>query len=172
VGLDVALDDGEPQSRAAVLARRRRVCLEERLEHLALQLGGNADAVVVTEIWKYPAFPKGPESDGDRFRRAGLHRDVPPRRVNFTELESRFTTALADLVGVHGDSLHLGERLEVSWRFFLKLCGQAPTPMALWTISSRCGGRCAPAAPRGSMRERSRMLEMSRQQRLALSRMS
>src|SRR5712692_10456121 len=77
VRLDVALDDREPQAGAAVLARRRGVRLEERLEDLALQLGGNADAVVGDGDLEEPRAPERPRVRRRPLCRPRLHRDVP-----------------------------------------------------------------------------------------------
>src|SRR5256886_9947679 len=46
----------------------------------------------VTEIWKYPELPKGPDCVGGRSAGPAWIKTCPPAGVNFTELESRLTT--------------------------------------------------------------------------------
>src|SRR5205823_9778258 len=93
----------------------------------------------VTEIWKNPAFPKGPAPEGERSAGPACTETCPPAGVNFTELLRRFTTHWRILSASTVTRCTCGERLEVSCRFFLKLCGSTDS-MALWTISSRLAG--------------------------------
>src|SRR2546423_12752035 len=45
----------------------------------------------VTEIWKYPELPKGPDCVGGRSAGPAWIKIRPPAGENFTELESRVT---------------------------------------------------------------------------------
>src|SRR5260370_6166876 len=116
----------------------------------------------VTEIWKKPELPKGPALAGVRSAGPAETKMCPPAGVNLTELLKRLTTHWRILSPSTVTFCTEGERLEVSCRFFLKLCGTTDS-IALCTISSRLLGLRTRCTPRASMRERSRLEEMSRQ---------
>src|SRR5207302_2492597 len=123
--------------------------------------GGIPMPLSVTEIWKYPAEPKGPALLGVRSAGPACTAMCPPAGVNFTELERRLTTHWRILSLSTVTFCTEGETLEVSCRFFLKLCGRTDS-IALCTISSRLEGLRKSCTPRASMRERSRIDEIKR----------
>src|SRR5438270_7172621 len=75
----------------------------------------------VTEIWKYPTLPNGPDARGVRSAGPAWMMMCPPAGVNFTELESRFTTHWRILPPSTVTRCTCGEMFDVSCRFFLKL---------------------------------------------------
>src|SRR3954470_17097693 len=78
----------------------------------------------VTEIWKYPELPNGPAPVGGRSAGPACTKIWPPAGVNFTELESRFTTHCRTLSESTVTLLIDGDICDLSCRFFLRLCGK------------------------------------------------
>src|SRR5882762_9877852 len=64
VGLDVPLDDGEPQARTAVLAAGVLIGLVEAVEDALLQLWRDADAGVFDGDLDEPGAAERPRADG------------------------------------------------------------------------------------------------------------
>ena len=85
----------------------------------------------------------------------------PPAGVNFTELESRFTTHCRILSPSTVTVFTVRETSDLSCRFFFMLCGRTLS-IALCTISSRLVCLRTNCTPRASIRERSRIEEMRR----------
>src|SRR3954469_25411274 len=123
-----------------------------------------------TEIWKYPPLTNGPALDGPRSAGTARTELRPPAEVNFTEFESRLRTHWRSLSPSPTTRCTVGETSVESVSFFLKLCGRTDSTadwgMAFTSIAGGWGG-----APAASMRERSRIDEMSRKSDSPLSRM-
>ena len=94
----------------------------------------------------------------------------PPAGVNFTELESRLITHCRILSGSTCTFWMLGDTSVETVSFFLKLWGSTDSMAACRMSFTSTTLRCS-WTPRASIRERSRMEEMSRSSDSPLSRM-
>src|SRR4051812_32976429 len=108
VRLDVALHDGKPEARAAVLAGGRRVRLEEGVEHLRLDVARSADAVVLDGNLEVSAADKRACAHRTAIGRHGADRDPAARRGDRHRVGEQVDDALAELVAVHHHALHGG----------------------------------------------------------------